>query len=128
MRRYHIRPTKEMRPLGIAFSILYIVVACVFVIIGVTQVIPSGAGLFGVLWTGMALCFAAFGVYNLVRALRSKDGSGLYGVEIVDESAPSSPAGGSAEQRLQELRSLYDRSLITEEEYEEKRREILRDL
>ena len=127
MRRYHIRPTKEMRSVGIAFSILYIVVACVFVIIGVTQVIPSGAVLLGVLWTGMALCFAAFGIYNLVRALRSKDGSGLYGVEIVDESAPSS-SGGSTEQRLQELHSLYDRSLITEAEYEETRREILKDL
>ena len=127
MRRYHIRPTKEMRPFGIAFSILYIVVACVFVVIGVTQVIPSGAGLFGVLWTGMALCFAVFGIYNLVRTLRSKDGSGLYGVEIVDESASPS-AGGSTEQRLQELRSLYDRSLLTEEEYEGKSRENLKEL
>ena len=33
-----------------------------------------------------------------------------------------------AEARLTELRSLYDRGLITEEEYEAKRRDILSDL
>jgi len=39
-----------------------------------------------------------------------------------------SPEKGSVESRLLELRSLYDQRLITDEEYELKRQEILRDL
>ena len=34
----------------------------------------------------------------------------------------------SIEARLQELRNLYDRQLITDEEYEAKRQEILKEL
>lgn len=129
MRRYRIRPSKEMRPVGIVFSILYVVVACFFVFIGVTQLIPSGAGGFGLLWTGMAACFAIYGVYSLVSLLRHKESGGLYGMEIVDESTASGNAVSSnTEQRLQELRRLYDQSLITEEEYEAKRQEILKEL
>ena len=126
MRRYHIRPTNEMRPIGIVFSIVFIIVACSFVFLGVTVVIP-GSGAFGLLWTGLAVCFAVFGVFNLIQTIRGRNG-----VEIVDETEGGTGctgcAGGSAEQRLQELRNLYDRSLITEEEYEEKRKEILREL
>jgi len=42
--------------------------------------------------------------------------------------AGESPEKGSVESRLLELRSLYDQRLITDEEYELKRQEILRDL
>ena len=50
-------------------------------------------------------------------------------MEIVDESTASGHAVSSnTEQRLQELRRLYDQSLITEEEYEAKRQEILKEL
>lgn len=123
MRRYRIRPSKESRPFRAGFSILYTIIGCGFVVIGITQVVP-GAGLFGLLWTGMALCFTIFGIFSLVQTVKGRDSTGLYGIEIAEEDA----AKGSAEARLQELRSLYDRSLITEEEYEEKRREILKDL
>ena len=68
-------------------------------------------------------CLLAFGmgVYNfLIAAGKVKMG----GYEISDRAAPRS----DAEARLTELRSLYDRGLITEEEYEAKRRDILSDL
>ena len=35
---------------------------------------------------------------------------------------------GTPEQRLEQLQSLYDRRLITKEEYEQKRQEILKEL
>lgn len=58
-------------------------------------------------------------------------GKGYVGPEIHlrrrRKRAPSF-GGDSVQQRLQELRNLYDRSLITEEEYQEKRREILKEL
>lgn len=72
-------------------------------------------------------CLLAFGmgVYNvLIAAGKVKMG----GYEITDEDAPMPRGGSDAEARLTELRSLYDRGLITEEEYETKRRDILSDL
>ena len=49
-------------------------------------------------------------------------------IEEDGENSTPSSGGDSVQQRLQELRNLYDRSLITEEEYQEKRREILKEL
>ena len=128
MRRYRIRPSREMRPMSIGMSIVYIIVSLAFVAIGVTMVIP-GAGLFGLLWTGMSLCFAIFGIYSLVRLLKSKDG-GIYGMDILEDVPGDAPGGRPSDtrQRLEELQTLYDQRLITREEYEEKRREILREL
>ena len=103
------------------------VVGVIFVLIGVFVVIPT-FGPFGILWTLFA---AAITGMNLYQAL----GKGYVGPEIhieEDGSEPCEtpvPAGGaSAQDRLTELRTLYDQRLITQEEYEEKRREILKDL
>ena len=52
------------------------------------------------------------------------------GYEITDDEPDDRRAAlrSDAEARLTELRSLADRGLITEEEYEAKRRDILSDL
>ena len=86
--------------------------------------IPSGAmelTAFKALW-----CLLAFGmgVYNfLIAAGKVRMG----GYEITDDEPDDRRAAprSDAEARLTELRSLYDRGLITEEEYETKRRDIL---
>ena len=68
-------------------------------------------------------CLLAFGMggYNFLIA---------GGYEITDDEPDDRRAAprSDAEARLTELRSLYDRGLITEEEYEAKRRDILSDL
>ncbi len=70
MRRYRIRPSKEMRPMSIGMSI-----------------------------------------------------------EDVPGDALNEQSGGSdIQRRLEALRRLFDQRLITQEEYEEKRKEILREL
>ncbi len=76
--------------------------------------------IFKLLW-----CAAAFamGVHNL-RAADGKAEMGSY--EIIEED--DTHASRSRENRLKELRNLYDRQLITEEEYEKKRKEILDEL
>ena len=84
---------------------------------------PAFAG-FKAIW-----CLLAFGmgVYNfLIAAGKVKMG----GYEITDDEPDDRRAAprSDAEARLTELRSLYDRGLITEEEYEAKRRDILGDL
>lgn len=99
---------------------------------GFLVVAMVGMGLFGLFAIpneGPLLAFKALwalmafgGAFSTWRAARGKDGG--YGhYEITEEEM----GGGAsdAEARLLELRGLYDRGLITEEEYEEKRKEIL---
>ena len=133
------QPTKETRTMERLATIPFLIVSIFFVIIGVTTVIPMG-GLFGVVWTLVAICFAVIGIVNMVR----KNGMAhrvAYDVEqdmaesIVGmmEDAPEAVDHGYApvgatEERLLELKSLYDRDLITYDEYEAKRKDILKDL
>ena len=63
------------------------------------------------------------GIYQfLLAAGKAKYG----GYEITDETDEGVKNGASdAAARLEELQTLYDRRLITEEEYQEKRKDIL---
>ena len=60
------QPTKETRTMERLATIPFLIVSIFFVIIGVTAVIPM-AGLFGVVWTLVAICFAVIGIVNMVR-------------------------------------------------------------
>ena len=77
---------------------------------------PSkGACIFG----GIIGC--AMGIFGLF-AIPDMD----MGAQITDDTEDGAEGGKSdAEVRLAELQTLYDRRLITEEEYQEKRKEIL---
>ncbi len=97
------------------------IVGGIFVLIGIAVAIPT-FGTFGILWTLIA---AGITVYNAYSAF----GKGYVGPVInIEDDAPDSAAAGGSESRLRELQGLYDRGLITQEEYEAKRREILREL
>ena len=110
-RRVTYRPSKVSGAFGLIFG-------CVFVLIGIVVVIPS-AGAFGILWTLLAVCITGYNAYVAF-------GKKYIGpeVHIEDETPPSE----DPEERLRKLRELYDQRLITEEEYEAKRREILGEL
>lgn len=111
-------------------SVLGGVVGVIFVLIGLFVVIPTfsmGGGfgaIFGVFWTILAAVIAGTNFYQAF-------GKGYIGPEIhieeegKSEHAQDAPAPGDAQARLTELRQLYDQRLITQEEYEQKRREIL---
>ena len=113
-KRVIYRPSKTQGAFGVIWG-------SIFILIGVFVVIPT-FGPFGILWTLMAVGITAYNGYCAF-------GKGYVGPEISIED-DTSPTGGirDTEQRLQELQSLYDRSLITQEEYEEKRNEILKEL
>ena len=102
------------------------VVGVIFVLIGVFVVIPT-FGPFGILWTLFAVAITGMNLYQAF-------GKGYVGPEIhieeegKSEHAQDAPAPGDAQARLTELRQLYDQRLITQEEYEQKRREILEEL
>ena len=114
-RNYQVRPTR-------AGSIFGVVIGAVFVLIGFTVVLPN-AGIFGLFWTGIAVAIMAFQIYILVS------GKGAYRVEMEEETLPgpeeASQGIAGVEERLQTLQRLYDQRLITREEYDRKRQEIL---
>lgn len=141
-KKIRYRPGKAQAGLSFAVGI-------VFIILGVTMVIPmtfgSGMapiGLFGLAWTGIA-------VYNTVvngKILFGKVDEDLYGsYEITDTTAEgaappptAAPSAGdhdhipstalNAKGRLEQLEQLKGAGLLTEAEYREKRKEILREL
>lgn len=125
-RRYRMRPSKGGAAVSMAIGIA-------FTLIGVFVLIPSTfrAGplvLFGLLWTGLALYGA---ISNALYLFGKRDFPGMNTMEVVsDEEGAPSPAGvsESGEERLKKLQSLYDQRLISSEEYEEKRKEILKDI
>lgn len=112
-RRVTYRPSK-------AQSVLGGVVGVIFVLIGLFVAIP-GAGLFGLFWTAVAVAITATNFYHAF-------GKGYIGPDIEISDEGEDPSAESPEDRLRKLQSLYDQRLITPEEYEEKRREILKEL
>ncbi len=125
-KRIKVRPGKTQ-------SKMVFFVGIAFCIIGCVVVIPI-AGLFGVLWTGVAVMIT---VMNYKNAF-SEEGITSHEI-IIDESDNVSElnrsiAGGNGggqsadediEAKLKKLHSLYEQRLITSSEYEEKRKELL---
>lgn len=140
------QPTGGERFMMKGVGLIHAVMGLVFVVISVTAIIPN-AGLFGLPFLLGGGFFAANGIRILVSKNEFAHRVG-YDVEtdldrsIVGtfEDVPDSvwetgprqdrcgAPQGSAETRLTELRNLYDRRLITDEEYQAKRREILDEL
>lgn len=114
-RNIHYKPSKSA-------SILSGVIACAMGVFGLFTIPSSGAMIgFKAIWCLMAF---GMGIYNFLLAAGVVKYNGGY--EIADETDDGAKERKSdAEVRLEELQTLYDRRLITEEEYQEKRRDIL---
>lgn len=129
-RRVTYRPSKAQGAFGVAVGV-------VFVIIGLVMVIPS-FGPFGILWTLMALGITVMSGYQAF-------GKGYAGPEITIEEdeeprrgTSSSPASETHDHipstaldvkgRLEQLKELKEAGLLTQEEYDKKRQEILKGL
>lgn len=129
------QPTGAARGMQRLMGVVHAVFGFVFVVIALTQIIPH-AGLIGLPF----LAAGAFFCINGIRLAVSKNGMAHrvgYDVEtgieretivgIMDE-VDDARAGGGVEERMKQLRALYDQRLITQEEYEQKRQEILKEL
>ncbi|MBQ9986839.1 MAG: SHOCT domain-containing protein [Erysipelotrichales bacterium] len=118
-RNIRVKPGKNQ-------SIVGAIAGGLFVILGVVIVIPT-FGLFGLIWTLFAVLITCTNIYNAT----SSKGVATHEIVIEDdplETSSYSGYGSSPKERMEDLKSLYNSGLISREEYEEKRREILRDL
>ena len=137
-KKIHVRPGKGQSKFGF-------VVGIVFCLIGLFVVVPT-FGLFGLLWTAVA-GFITFVHYrngftdkqidshvieidedgeDVTVTSHAGFGGRTYTVERTDRTEKLEKESG--EERLKKLTDLYVQSLITRDEYEQKKKEILNDL
>lgn len=138
-KKIHVRPGKSQSKIGFIAGII-------FCLIGVFVVIPT-FGLFGVVWAA----FAGLIAYSHYRngftdkpintqeieieengedvTIETNAGLGIHSYRIHEECVEEDKTEKeSVEERLKLLTNLYVQSLITREEYEQKKKEILDDL
>ena len=108
-------------------SILTGIIACAMGVFGLVamQDMMYGFGsefmAFRIIWS---LAAFGIGIYNFLMAAGIvKYNSGYEIVDETDEGGKRAPS--DTEARLKEAQSLYDRGLISEEEYQQKRKDIL---
>ena len=130
-KKIKVRPGKTQSKAGF-------IVGIVFCLIGVFVAIPI-AGLFGVLWTGVAVWityshyrngFTDKPISNRVIEIEDDGNSATVRTGVFDDFRTSYDVsmesdGEDIEGRLRKLQSLYQQGLITAEEYEKKKQEIL---
>ena len=131
-KRIHVRPGKGQSKMGFGVGIIY----C---LIGVFMVIPT-FGLFGIFWTAIAGWITYVNYKNGFtneqidshvieiedegRDVTVTDHRGYQSYTYDRETTPEE----DTETRLKKLQSVYNQSLITYEEYEQKKQEILDEL
>ena len=130
-KKIKVRPGKTQSKAGF-------IVGIVFCLIGVFVAIPM-AGLFGVLWTGVAVWityshyrngFTDKPISNRVIEIEDDGNSATVRTGVFDDFRTSYDVSMETdsediEGRLRKLQNLYQQGLITAEEYEKKKQEIL---
>lgn len=116
-KKIKVKPGKTQSKIGFIVGIL-------FVILGVVVVIPT-FGLFGLIWTGVAAMIA----FTHYKNGFSDEGVATHEIIIEDgmDVTEIHDAGEDIEAKLMKLNSLYEQRLITKEEYDEKRKEFLKE-
>lgn len=111
-RKIWVKPGKTQSAASIA-------VGAIFLLIGIFIVIPT-FGPFGFFWTAIVAVMIIMNIYNLV----SQKGIVSHEIKIEDDEDIRDETDDS-EYRLMKIKNMYDKGLITLEEYEEKKKEIL---
>ncbi len=119
-KRIKVKPGKTQSQFGFVIGIVFVIIGCVVVI-------PI-FGPFGILWTVVA----GFIAFSHFKNGFSDEGMATHEIVIEDndenyyESYKKNDADdGDVEEKLKKLESLYNQGLITREEYDGKRKELL---
>lgn len=113
-RRVRMRPSKPASFMGM-------IVGGIFVFIGIFMVIPT-FGFFGIFWTLMACAITGSQAYNLF----SKKGMASWEMDIEESQSQPVPKV-DFEEKLVKLNRLKEEGLISEEEFQSKRDEVMRE-
>ena len=138
-KKIHVRPGKGQSKFGF-------IVGIIFCLIGLCVVVPT-FGLFGILWTAVAGYITYVNYRNGFTdkqidshvieidengedmTVTTHAGFGSHSYEVMGKKKEAEvPKHESAVERLKELNNLYMQALITKEEYDQKKKEILDEL
>ena len=118
-KKIYVKPSKSQSKIGFFAGII-------FCLLGIFLVIPT-FGVFGIAWTLIAVLIT----YSAWRGGFSEQGVAHRVIEIEDTDDTSKSCSNTkktVEERLKSLQNLYEQRFITKEEYEQKKKEILKDL
>nr|WP_294488434.1 SHOCT domain-containing protein [uncultured Anaerosporobacter sp.] len=116
-KRVRVKPSKGQSMAGFFCGLI-------FCFIGFFTIIPI-FGAFGLIWTLFAI------IMTITQGINAFTDKGIASHEItIDDDMQMDKAGQrkSPEERMKELQSLYDKGLVTGEEYQQKRKNILEDI
>ena len=123
-RRVRVKPGKGQSSVGF-------IAGLVFCFIGLFIVIPI-FGIFGIFWTVIAV------IITVSHGFNAFSDKGIVSHEIIiddddrnhehDNNHDYVDNRKTPEERLSEIQSLYEKGIITENEYQQKRRQILDDI
>lgn len=128
----------KMKP-GKGQSIFAFCVGLVMTLIGLVVIIPT-MGIFGILWTAVAAGITGMHGINAfsekgiaTHEIIIEEDCDTHQAETLQESEKRKNDSGTGMKgntalRLEEAKHLYESGLITAEEYEDKRKQILEDL
>ncbi len=115
--RYNVRPGKGQSMFGF-------IVGIVFVLIGFTVVLPT-FGTFGIVWV---LVTIGITVMHGINAFTQK-GVATHRVDVTTEANASTEtikqSNASFDEKLRKLHQLKQEGILTDEEYEEKKKQML---
>lgn len=114
--QFRVKPSKENSMLGM-------IVGIVFIIVGITM--ASQIGAFGILWTVFAFIITGYHALNVF----SKNGVSAYEADFdhdgYDVQSSSTSSIQDHESKIRQLHRLREDNIITEEEYQKKKTELL---
>lgn len=116
-KRVRVKPSKGQSLAGFFMGIIF----CLIVLF---IVIPS-FGPFGFVWTLFAI------IITVMNGLNAFSDKGIASHEITiddDFNQNSTEYRKTSEERMNELQSMYEKGMITEDEYQKKRKQILDDI
>lgn len=135
-KRIRVKPSKAQSAVGMAGGVI-------FCLIGLAVVIPI-FGLFGIAWTAIAVIITITNAVNLFteKGIASREiyideeensereNASPRGTKKNGEAATGDTTADADEigRRLDAVKNLYEQGLITKEEYDKKREEILKEL
>jgi hypothetical protein len=112
MRRVRVKPSKSQ-------SLVGMIAGGIFVVIGFSVILNFG--LFGIVWTLFAVIIMGMNAYNFF----SKEGVASWEIDV-NADHDSFVQEDDFEEKLRKLNRLKEEGLITENEFEAKRNEIMR--
>ncbi len=120
-----VKPSKASSITLIIFGVLFLIFGIVFLSSVSSDLSADDGGpviiVFFAIWMIMCIGFVIFGIANLVK----KDGISTYEFDINKVDGNINENISNVEQRLKNLDALKQKRLITEEEYQNKRKNII---